>query len=106
MDKDYLEELRKRSKKSKVYKQFQLFGLEIAEILGDDKHKSLYIKMARENDPRELLSLAKRVAESHGIRNKGAYFMKLVTEELRVTSIKAKTEKKNGNLDNKKQKRG
>jgi len=40
---DYLEKLKNRAKKSKVYTSYQLIGLEIARILKDEKHKSLYI---------------------------------------------------------------
>ncbi len=76
---DYLEKLKKRSKESRVYKKHQLFGLEISEILNDQKHKTLYIKLAKENNPENLLRLAKQVAEKKDVLNKGAYFMKIVT---------------------------
>lgn len=56
-------------------RKFQLDGLEIAQILGDEKHKSLYIKLAREMNPDELRRLAKEVAENPRVKNKGAYFM-------------------------------
>ena len=74
---DYLEELKKRKKESRVYSEHQLVGLLIAEILEDDKHKSLYIKMAKDYNPDKLLKLAKSVAERKNVENKGAYFMKL-----------------------------
>lgn len=77
---DYLELLRKRAKESKVYSPHQLTGLMIAEILGDEKHKALYIKLAKNNDADTLLKLAKDVADRNNIMNKGAYFMKLFTE--------------------------
>lgn len=77
---DYLKTLKQRAKESRVYKKFQLVGLEIAEILGDEKHKTLYIKLAKEEkNPDSLLDLAKKVAERKNIKNKGAYFMKIVT---------------------------
>ena len=77
---DYLKILKQRAKESRVYKKFQLVGLEITEILGDEKHKTLYIKLAKEaKNPESLLATAKKVAERKNIRNKGAYFMKLVT---------------------------
>jgi len=72
---DYLKELKRRSKESHVYKKFQLEGLEIAEILGDERHKSLYIKLAKEGNPNRLRRLAKTVAENKNVKNKGAYFM-------------------------------
>jgi len=74
---DYIEELKKRRKESHVYKDYQLVGLLIAEVLQDEEHKSLYIKLAKENNQDKLLKLAKDVAERENIENKGAYFMKL-----------------------------
>jgi len=71
----YFKELRRRSKESRVYKPFQLTGLEIAELLDDEKHKSLYIKLAKEKNANRLLKLAKTIKENKNISNKGAYFM-------------------------------
>ncbi|MEK7479600.1 MAG: hypothetical protein AAB634_03655 [Patescibacteria group bacterium] len=74
---DYLATLRERQKESHVYQPFQQTGLDVAKILGDMKHKALYIKLAKEHNPQALLSLAKDVAERQGVKNKGAYFMKV-----------------------------
>ena len=74
----YLKKLRQRGKDSRVYRKHQLFGLEIAQILSDEKHKSLYIKLAKEHGGERLMRLAKEVAERRGIKNKGAYFMKVL----------------------------
>ncbi|MEK7115003.1 MAG: hypothetical protein AAB847_01445 [Patescibacteria group bacterium] len=82
----YLETLTERSKKSKIYKSYQLLGLTLAEILDDNKHKSIYMKMAKKHNGSHLLHLAKKIAEKKNIINKGAYFMKIFY----------------GNLDNKK----
>ncbi|MBI3588919.1 MAG: hypothetical protein HY093_00690 [Candidatus Liptonbacteria bacterium] len=79
-DQSYLDKLKERAKESHVYKKHQLFGLEISQALDDAKHKALYIKLAKENSPEELLALAKRIAENPTVKNKGAYFMKIVTE--------------------------
>lgn len=73
--KDYIKELRLRAKKSHVYKKHQLIGLEIARALNDERHKSLYIKLAKEKNADGLLRLAKEIAEKSGVRNRGAYFM-------------------------------
>lgn len=78
MDENYLEILKERSKQSRVYKKYQLTGLMIAEILHDDKHKALYIKLAKEHSQAKLLELAKGIAERQNIKNKGAYFMRMV----------------------------
>ena len=75
--KQYLEELKNRSKTSRIYKSHQLTGLEIANILEDWRHKSLYIKLAKEYGHR-LLEIAKSVAEKDNVKNKGAYFMKVL----------------------------
>jgi hypothetical protein len=81
MDPDFLETLRERAKKSRVYRPYQLTGLEISEILEDQKHKALYIKLAKEHDAGMLMTLAKEVRERKKIRNKGAYFMRLISDK-------------------------
>lgn len=78
--KDYFELIKDRAKKSRVYKKFQLTGLMISQILNDDSHKSLYIKMSQKYDNNELIRLAKDVAERRGIKNRGAYFMKIISQ--------------------------
>lgn len=77
LPKPYLEELKDRSKKTRAYTKHQLLGLEIAEILEDEKHKALYIKLAKNGNPGALKRLAQEIKERKGIKNKGAYFMKL-----------------------------
>ncbi len=80
-DQDYLANLKKRAKETKVYKKYQLFGLEIAKILDDEKHKALYIKLAKTKNCDDLLRIAKEVAEKQNVKNKGAYFMKIITSK-------------------------
>ena len=74
----YLEELKRRAKESKVYKSYQLTGLQIAEALRDEKHKALYIKLAKKGNPDDLLRLAKDVSGRKEVMNKGAYFMAIL----------------------------
>ncbi|HEY4523857.1 MAG TPA: hypothetical protein VJK04_03235 [Candidatus Paceibacterota bacterium] len=74
----YLEILQERGKTSKVYQKHQLIGLEIAELLGDESHKSFYMKLAKGINAERLLGIAKDVALRKQIRNKGAYFMKII----------------------------
>ena len=74
---NYIEELKKRKKESRVYKEYQLVGLLISELLHDEEHKSLYIKLAKEHGSDKLLRLAKSVSERKNVENMGAYFMKL-----------------------------
>lgn len=73
--KDFLKTIKERAEKSKVYKRYQLIGLIIAQLLNDEKHKSLYIKLAKQHNPDHLLSIAKDVSERKNIENKGGYFM-------------------------------
>ncbi|MDO8601853.1 MAG: hypothetical protein Q7R62_01840 [bacterium] len=75
---NYLKDLKERGKESRVYHSHQFVGLEIAVLLHDLEHKSLYIKMAKIHNPDRLLALAKSVAEKRDVKNPGAYFMKLV----------------------------
>ena len=81
MEKDsYIEELKRRSGESKVYSEHQLMGLLIAEALGDEAHKSLYMRLAKKHNANTLLEIAKDVAERENVENKGAYFMKIISE--------------------------
>lgn len=77
-EKNYLEILKERGKQSRVYKKYQLTGLLIAELLNDENHKSLYIKLAKKHSGNHLLAIAKDVSERKKIKNKGAYFMKVL----------------------------
>ena len=78
LSKSYLDVIRERKKTSRVYVLHQATGLALAEILEDNKHKSLYIKLAKEGNSQMLIELAKDVASRRGVKNKGAYFMKLL----------------------------
>lgn len=90
---DYLETLKERQKKSKIYKDYQLIGLEIAQLLGDPGHKALYIKLAKENNKNTIFDLAKDIAQKTGIRNKGAYFMKIIYKGRKKKRKTAKNKK-------------
>ena len=79
----YMEELKRRGEESHIYRKYQLTGLQIADILEDRKHKALYIKLAKEQDPEKLLAIAKGIAENKNVRNKGAYFMIVLKDEPR-----------------------
>lgn len=74
----YIKELKRRAKESHVYRKYQLLGLEISQILKDEKHKALYIKLAKERNGDRLLRLAKEVAENRAVKNRGAYFMTIL----------------------------
>ncbi len=90
---DYLETLKTRKAQSRVYKPFQLHGLELSTILKDAKHKALYIKLAKEYDVQRLRELAKDIAERKGIKHPGAYFMAVLMQDRKKYGWK-KPEKK------------
>jgi len=73
----YQKVLVRRRRKTRIYKKYQLVGLALAEILQDKKHKSLYIKLAKEYNEQTLLETAKNIAQKKHVKNKGAYFMKI-----------------------------
>jgi hypothetical protein len=99
---DYLEKLKERGKNNRIVKRYQLIGLMIAEMLNDKEHKSLYIKLAKEKDEQELLSLAKKVAEMKNIERKGAYFMRVLFGEKKISQEKTKKTKTNKEKNNNK----
>ncbi len=74
---NYVEELKNRARQSRVYRKHQLAGLEAAQMLQDEGHTSLYIKLAKQGNAEKLLGLAKEISKNKKIRNKGAYFMKV-----------------------------
>ncbi len=74
----YIKELKRRAAASRVYRKHQLLGLLIAQTLKDERHKSLYIKLAKERGGERLLTLAKEIAEKRNVKNRGAYFMALL----------------------------
>lgn len=75
---EYFKKLSERSGKSRAYNSYQLVGLEVAAMLEDLNHKSLYIKLAKEHGEDKVIRIAKSVAEKKDIKNKGAYFMKIL----------------------------
>lgn len=77
LSENYLNALRERASKSRIYRKYQLTGITLAGILGDLEHKALYIKLAKQHDADKLLTLAKRIADKKNVKNKGAYFMRV-----------------------------
>jgi hypothetical protein len=57
-----------------ISRDFQAFGIYLAEKLGEPKRKSLYIKLAK-TIPRPVLEEALRFVIDSKARNKGALFM-------------------------------
>lgn len=78
---DYMEEMKRRAKESRVYQKHQSVGLMLSEILSDPKHKALYIRLAKTINEQTLVELAKSVAGRKNIKNAGAYFMRLLYKD-------------------------
>lgn len=57
-----------------ISREFQSFGIHLAEELDDYKHKSLYIKLAK-TVHRSILEKALSFAVDSNAKNKGALFM-------------------------------
>lgn len=58
-----------------ISREFQQYGYELAEELGDMSHKALYIKLAKET-PRSLLENARSfVKDASNAKSKGRLFM-------------------------------
>ncbi|KKQ53114.1 MAG: hypothetical protein UT19_C0001G0010 [Candidatus Woesebacteria bacterium GW2011_GWB1_39_10b] len=58
-----------------ISREFQKYGYDLAEELGDLKNKSLYIKLAKET-PRGLLEAAKNfVKDAYQVKSKPKLFM-------------------------------
>jgi HJR/Mrr/RecB family endonuclease len=50
-------------------------------MLGDEKHKTFYIKLAKSVSKQVLMPIAKDVTERTTVLYKGAYFTKLLKEK-------------------------
>lgn len=57
-----------------ISREFQSFAVHLSEKLGDEKHKSLYMRLARDI-PRPVLEKALRFVVDSNARNKAALFM-------------------------------
>ena len=73
-----------------VSREFQTFGLHLADQLDDYKHRSLYIKLAKTTH-RSLLEQALSFAVDSTATNKGALFMWKL-KQLKVQNPKVKAE--------------
>ena len=57
-----------------ISREFQAFGVHLAEKLEDSRHKSLYIRLAK-TIPRPVLEQAYRFVIDSKAKSKGALFM-------------------------------
>jgi hypothetical protein len=72
-----------------VSREFQTFGLHLADALDDYKHKSLYIKLAK-TVHRSILEQALSFSIDSTAKNKGALFMWKLKEIRKNAKEKAK----------------
>ncbi|MBI4100733.1 hypothetical protein HY439_03280 [Candidatus Microgenomates bacterium] len=57
-----------------ISREFQKYGYDLAEELGDMKHKALYIKLAK-SSPRILLESARNFVKDANAKSRGRLFM-------------------------------
>lgn len=70
-----INEIKFKDRPKNLTKEFQVYGVYLAETLGDTKHYSLYIKLAK-NYPREMLESALNFCKDYrGAKSKGRLFM-------------------------------
>src|SRR6267142_3177694 len=72
-----------------ISREFQSFGIHLAEELDDYKHRSLYIKLAKTHH-RSILEKALSFTTDSNARNKGALFMWKL-KELKQLNSKSET---------------
>jgi len=77
---DILDKYESSKEDKYISREFQQYGYDLAEELGDLKRKALYIKLAKET-PRGLLQAARSfVKDAENARNKAALFMWKLSE--------------------------
>jgi len=67
-------------KKKYITREFQDYGFRLSQELNDEKHKSLYIKLAKTVDRKILEEARIFVKDAYNVRNKGRLFMWKVKE--------------------------
>lgn len=90
--KDILKNFRPTTDKY-ISREFQSFGVHLAEKLQDERRKSLYIKLAK-TLPRPVLEEALRFVVDSNARSKGALFMWKLKELGLIGKPKSKIEPK------------
>lgn len=75
--------LERKKESHRISQEFQDFGVRLAELLGDNSHKSLYIKLAKEKPRKALEDALSYVSDYSSARNKGRLFMWRLKEILK-----------------------
>lgn len=58
-----------------ISREFQQYGYELAMELGDEKHKALYIKLAKEHSRGHMEAARNFVKDANNVKSKGRLFM-------------------------------
>ena len=66
--------------KKYISREFQDYGCRLAEELGESKHKSLYIKLAKTEDRQVLERARSFVKDAQNVRSRGRLFMWKIKE--------------------------
>lgn len=75
-----LEENKNNLRPKNLSREFQFYGCEICEALGDTKHYSLYIKLARDYPRAYLEQALSFVKDYHNPKSKPKLFMWRLTQ--------------------------
>ena len=89
--KQIIHRVEKRKESQRVSQEFQDYGIRLSEMLGDSKHKSLYIKLAKEKPRKALEEALSYVLDYPHAHTRGRLFMWKLKELL--NSDKEKTSK-------------
>jgi len=85
-------------KKKYITKEFQDYGYRLALECNDLKHKSLFIKLAKETDRRLLEQARVFVKDAKNVKNKGKLFMWALAKLRKGESLYEKKEEKDGDV--------
>ena len=77
-----------------ISREFQKYGYDLADELGDLKSKALYIKLAKE-EPRALLESARNyVKDAYSVRSKARLFMWKLSELKKAKKVDTQKKRK------------
>jgi hypothetical protein len=80
-----IQRLEKKRESQRISREFQDYGVRLAEVLGDSKHKSLYIKLSKEKPRKALEEALSYVMDYPHAKNRGRLFMWKLKELLKTT---------------------
>ena len=78
-------EVKYKDRPKNLSREFQVFGVYLAESLDDTKHYGLYIKLAKEVDRKFLEEALNYTKEYYGAKSKARIFMWKLTQLRHLT---------------------